>query len=68
MDLKIKNKIAIVTGGGNGIGRAIALRLAAEGAKAVCPGYVYTPGWKNLTQSLKGGYSSMAKKSLEEIF
>lgn len=35
MDLKIKNKIAIVTGGGNGIGRAIALRLAEEGAKVV---------------------------------
>ena len=35
MDLKIKDKIAIVTGGGNGIGRAIALRLADEGAKVV---------------------------------
>jgi NAD(P)-dependent dehydrogenase (short-subunit alcohol dehydrogenase family) len=35
---------------------------------AVCPGYVYTPGWKNLAQSLKDSYSSMAKKSLEEIF
>lgn len=35
MDLKIKNKIAIVTGGGSGIGGAIALRLAAEGAKVV---------------------------------
>jgi meso-butanediol dehydrogenase / (S,S)-butanediol dehydrogenase / diacetyl reductase len=35
MDLKIKDKIAIVTGGGNGIGRAIALGLAAEGAKVV---------------------------------
>jgi NAD(P)-dependent dehydrogenase (short-subunit alcohol dehydrogenase family) len=35
MDLKIKDKIAIVTGGGNGIGRAIALRLATEGAKVV---------------------------------
>ncbi len=35
MDLKIKNKIAIVTGGGNGLGRAIAVRLAAEGAKII---------------------------------
>jgi len=35
---------------------------------AVCPGYVYTPGWKKLAQSLKDSYSSMAKKSLEEIF
>jgi len=32
MDLKIKDKIAIVTGGGNGIGRAICMRLSAEGA------------------------------------
>lgn len=35
MNLKIKDKIAIVTGGGSGIGQAIALRLAAEGAKVV---------------------------------
>lgn len=35
MDLKIKDKIAVVTGGGNGIGEAVALRLASEGVKVV---------------------------------
>jgi len=35
MDLKIKDKIAVVTGGGNGIGKAVALRLADEGVKMV---------------------------------
>jgi len=35
MDLGLKDKVAIVTGGTQGIGRATALRLAAEGASVV---------------------------------
>lgn len=35
MDLGIKGRLALVTGGGTGIGKAIAIRLAEEGARVV---------------------------------
>lgn len=34
--MRVKNKVAVVTGGAQGIGKAIAFRLADEGAKVIC--------------------------------
>jgi 3-oxoacyl-[acyl-carrier protein] reductase len=38
MQRLLENKIAVVTGAGRGIGKAIAVRLASEGAKVACCG------------------------------
>lgn len=80
--MKLKDKVAIVTGGGRGIGRAYALRYAAEGAKVTIADIIVENA-RNVAEEIKvkGGEAlplhtdvssesstlEMAKKTVEKF-
>ncbi len=53
---KLKNKVAVVTGGGNGIGRATVLRFLDEGARVVVTDFNETTGKETLALAAQAGH------------
>lgn len=53
--MKLQSKIVLVTGGNSGIGRAIALRAAAEGARVAITGRDPTKGTRELAELQAAG-------------
>lgn len=51
--MRLKNKVAVITGAGSGVGRATTLRFLQEGAKVVCADV--QPDWLEQTLELAGG-------------
>jgi len=52
--MKLKDKVTVVTGGANGIGRALCRRFAAEGARAVVVADLDTEGAAQVAKEIKG--------------
>ena len=57
---KLKGKVALVTGGGRGIGRAIALKLASEGANVVVNDLDAEPAESTVAEIQKLGSEAIA--------
>src|ERR1035437_522773 len=53
--MNLRDKVAVVTGGGSGIGRATAIRLAREGAKVLVADYVKEGGINTVSTIIAAG-------------
>jgi len=47
--VRLKNKVAVITGGASGMGRATVLRFLAEGASVVIADYNTTTGEETIS-------------------
>ena len=68
--MRVKNKVAIVTGGGTGIGRRSCLLLAKEGAKILVADLLFDKAKEAADEIIAQGHEAVAAKvdvtSLEE--
>jgi NAD(P)-dependent dehydrogenase (short-subunit alcohol dehydrogenase family) len=61
MSGRLENKVAVITGGGNGIGRATVLRFLAEGARVVVADLNEATGKETLELAAKAGAGDRAR-------
>ncbi|MEM7468592.1 MAG: SDR family oxidoreductase [Pseudomonadota bacterium] len=56
--MKLVEKVAVITGGASGMGRATVMRYLAEGAKVVIADFNVDNGEETLTEASKAGYEA----------
>ncbi len=58
---RLQNKVAVITGGASGMGRATVLRFLAEGARVVIADYNAATGEDTLAEASRAGHADRAR-------